>query len=254
MAKVLVTGATGFIGKRLVHELLASGHEVYALSRLRGAVIRENETKKLHMLYGSIGHLEKEGFPQDIEAAYYLVHSLGSLIRNLPEEERKTAEIFLQDIEKTSCRQIIFLGGIIESENNLSPHLAARREVEKTLQSGRIPVTVLRSSIIIGSGSASFEIIRDLTEKLPVMIAPRWIHSRCQPIAIRDVLFYLAGVLLREACYRKVFDIGGPEAYTFREVLLRSGADDCLCRDRFAQKPPKHPSGRVCPSQEQTSP
>lgn len=222
MAKILVTGSTGFIGKRLVYQLLEQGHEVYALSRIRGIEPKILGNPRLHVLFGDLRDPEgMEPIPKDIDAAYYLVHSMASVVENLIEEEKKTALNFVMSIEKTDCKQIIYLGGIIEDETHLSPHLRSRLAVEAVLKESKVAYTILRASIIIGSGSASFEIIRDLVEKLPIMTPPRWIHSRCNPIAVRDVLFYLTGVLLNSACYRKTFDIGGPEEMSFKEALLK---------------------------------
>ena len=225
MAKILVTGSTGYIGKRLVYQLLEQGHEVYALSRIKGFGLQTKGHPRLKSLYGDLRDPKSiEPFPQEIDAAYYLVHSMGKEVPNLVEEETAAARHFLEEIEKTHCKQILFLGGIIENEETLSHHLRSRLGVERVLQSGKVPCTVFRASLIIGSGSASFEIIRDLVEKLPLMIAPRWVKSQCQPIAIRDVLFYLKESLLNPACFNKTFDIGGPEAMTFQEVLLRYAA------------------------------
>ena len=220
MAKILVTGSTGYIGKRLVHQLLEQGDEVYALSRIKG--IEPRVSGSFHILYGDLRDPERmAAFPKEIDAAYYLVHSMGHFVENLREEEEAIAKNFISAIEKTNCKQILFLGGIVENEKELSAHLRSRLAVEKVLKSGRIPCTILRSSIIIGSGSASFEIIRDLAEKLPIMVAPKWVKTMCQPIAISDVLFYLKACLLNEASYGKTYDIGGPEAISFKEVLLR---------------------------------
>jgi uncharacterized protein YbjT (DUF2867 family) len=221
MAKILLTGSTGFIGKRLAAKLLQEGHTLYAMYRIKGLPI-DIQHPNLHIIYGDLRDPQSlESLPRDIQAAYYLVHSLGNVVSNLIEEEQKTAHHFVAALEKTEAKQIIFLSGIIEDPNHLSPHLQSRLAVEKTLNAGSIPCTTLRSSIVIGSGSASFEIIRDLTESLPGMIAPRWVKSYCQPIAVRDVLFYLNAVLLNEKCYGQTFDIGGDESITFREVLLR---------------------------------
>lgn len=222
MARVIVTGSTGFIGKRLVYQLLEQGHEVYALSRIKGIEFKVSNPSRFHLIYGDIGSSKGvEPFPKEIDAAYYLIHSMGNSVENLIEIEKKITSDFLSAIEKTDCKQIIFLGGIIEDEASLSIHLRSRLAVEKALEKGKIPWTILRSSIIIGSGSSSFEIIRDLVEKLPFMIAPKWVKNYCQPISVRDVLFYLTEVLLNPLCLKKNFDIGGPEALTFREILLR---------------------------------
>lgn len=176
----------------------------------------------LHILFGDIHDPSRmDPFPTDISAAYYLVHSMGDVVENLISVEENTCKNFLCALEKTECKQIIFLGGIIEDEHTLSPHLRSRLAVEKILKNGKTPCTILRASIIIGSGSASFEIIRDLVEKLPFMIAPRWVKNYCQPIAISDVLFYLTHVLLNPACFGQSYDIGGPEAMRFRDLLLR---------------------------------
>lgn len=222
MAKVLVTGATGFIGKRLVYSLLEEGHEVFALVRVKGTEFKVKDSDRLTLIYGDIRSPDTiTTVPFEIDAAYYLVHSMGSLVQNLTETETDVAKKFVLLLEKTAAKQIIFLSGIIEDEKKLSPHLSSRLAVEKILASSRIPTTILRASIIIGSGSASFEIIRDLCEKLPFMIAPRWVESYCQPIAVRDVLFYLMHVLLNIQTYNKVLDIGGPEAMTFKQALAR---------------------------------
>lgn len=222
MAKIIITGANGFIGKRLIYELLKDQHEIYALIRLKGTERKLSDNHLFHTIYGDINDSSTvDSFPKDVDAVYYLIHSMGILIRNLDTIEKKMAQNFITFIEKTDCKQIIFLGGIIEDPLTLSSHLKSRLLVEKILQKSKIPCTILRSSIIIGSGSASFEIIRDLVEKIPIIIAPKWTTNYCQPIAIRDVLFYLKGVLLKSACFRKTYDIGGPEAITFTQVLLR---------------------------------
>lgn len=225
MANVLVSGATGFIGKRLVAKLLETGHSVFALSNLRGVELKLSKHPNLHSLSGDLRDLSTlQALPKDIEAAYYLVHSLGKIRKHLAQEETRVAHNFLSALAPTQCRHIIYLGGIIEDESALSPHLASRLAVEGVLKQGPYPCTILRSSIIIGEGSASFEIIRDLVEKLPLMVAPRWVKSLCQPIAVDDVLFYLSAVLLNPTCLNKTYDIGGKDVLSFKEVLLRFAA------------------------------
>ncbi len=222
MTKILITGANGFVGKRLILCLLSQGHQVYALCRIKGAKIFAEEMPNLHYIWGDLRNSETiENIPKDIEAAYYLVHSMSEIVGNLIDTELQVVEQFLKGIKNSDVKQIIYLGGIINDEKKLSPHLQSRLLVEKALKQSGIPYTILRASIIIGGGSASFEIIRDLCEKLPIMIAPRWVNTLCQPIAISDVLFYLSSVLLNEKCIDKTFDIGGPEALTFKEVMLR---------------------------------
>jgi len=157
--------------------------------------------------------------PIDIDVAYYLVHSMATETGNFSELERKSAENFKQRIQETQATQVIYLSGIV-NEQRLSRHLASRKAVEDILASGSFKLTTLRAGIIVGSGSASFEIIRDLVEKLPIMIAPRWLDTKSQPIAIRNVIDYLRGVLLREETFDKSFDIGGPDVITYKEMLL----------------------------------
>ncbi len=222
MTKILITGANGFVGKRLIVYLLNQGHQIYALCRIKGAKVFAEDRPNLHYIWGDLRNSETlKEIPEDIEAAYYLVHSMSEIVGNLVDTEMEVVEQFLKGVKNSHIKQIIYLGGIINDEKKLSPHLKSRLLVEKALKQSGIPYTVLRASIIIGAGSASFEIIRDLCEKLPIMIAPKWVNSLCQPIAIRDVLFYLSSVLLNQKCMNKTFDIGGPEAITFKEVMLR---------------------------------
>lgn len=220
MAKILITGATGFVGKRLILQLLNQGHVVYALCRIAGTGVFPDEKPDLHYIWGD---LRSQGvfknIPQDIDAAYFLVHSMSEVVSNLSNTEVSIVENFLEGLKTTQVKQIIYLGGIINDETTLSPHLKSRLLVEEALKKGHVPVTILRASIIIGAGSASFEIVRDLCEKLPVMIAPKWVNTLCQPIAIADVLFYLSSVLLNPLCYGKTYDIGGPDILTFRQLM-----------------------------------
>ena len=222
MTKILITGANGFVGKRLIVDLLNQGHQIYALCRIKGAKVFAEDRPNLHYIWGDLRNSETlKEIPDGIEAAYYLVHSMSEIVGNLVDTEMEVVEQFLKGVKNSHVKQIIYLGGIINDEKKLSPHLKSRLLIEKALKQSGIPYTVLRASIIIGAGSASFEIIRDLCEKLPIMIAPKWVNSLCQPIAIGDVLFYLSSVLLNQKCMNKTFDIGGPEAITFKEVMLR---------------------------------
>jgi uncharacterized protein YbjT (DUF2867 family) len=222
MTKILITGANGFVGRRLIVYLLHQGHEIYALCRIKGAKVFVEDRPNLHYIWGDLRNPDTlKEMPDGIEAVYYLVHSMSEIVGNLVDTEIEVVEKFLEGLKKTDVKQIIYLGGIINDEKKLSPHLKSRLLVEKALKESGIPYTVLRASIIIGAGSASFEIIRDLCEKLPIMIAPKWVNSLCQPIAISDVLFYLSSVLLNQKCMHKTFDIGGPEAITFKDVMLK---------------------------------
>ncbi len=222
MAKIVVTGATGFVGKRLIYKLLDEGHEVYALIRNKQAQFSFLKNSRLFFIVGTLSDSSSVPvFPVEVDASYYLVHSMRDIYSNLKKAESIVAKNFLKAMECTSCKQIIYLSGIVEDEEKLSPHLQSRLSLERILQKGRIPCTVLRASIIVGAGSASFEIIRDLTEKLPIMVAPKWIKNFIQPISIVDVLFYLTKTLLNTSTFGNTYDIGGPEALTFHDVLLR---------------------------------
>ena len=218
--KVLLAGANGYIGTRLIPVLLAKGHEIVCLVRDKRR-FHENSDYSTHvsLLSGDLLNAESiDAFPEDIDAAFYLVHSMAQNT-DFSELEATSSGNFLKALDKTNCKQIVYLSGIT-NDGNLSKHLQSRRHVEDVLREGKSALTVLRASIIIGSGSSSFEIIRDLTEKLPVMTVPRWVNTRCQPIAIRDVLAYLESVLLNEKAYNRTFDIGGPDILSFKELML----------------------------------
>lgn len=158
--------------------------------------------------------------PTDIDTAYYLVHSMSSQNSDFEEMEEQTARNFVAYTDQTSCKQIIFLSGLMGGQQ-LSPHMRSRKNVEETLAEAKAALTVLRAGIIIGSGSASFEIMRDIVEKLPLMVTPRWLNTQCQPIAIRDVLGYLAEVNGNPECLNQTFDIGGNDVLTYKEMLLQ---------------------------------
>ena len=217
--KILLTGANGYIGMRLLPLLLREGHQVVCAVRNAdrlsvSASIRDQiEVVEIDFLKDPVAGL----LPEDIDIAYYLIHSMTSST-DFTDKEERSALVFNQYLSDTNCRQVIYLGGIANDEN-LSPHLWSRRNVEETLGSGKAALTVLRAAIIVGSGSASFEIIRDLCEKLPVMITPRWVKTRCQPIAIRNVMQYLLGVIDKEECFDQTFDIGGPDILSYKAMM-----------------------------------
>ncbi|HMS33196.1 MAG TPA: SDR family oxidoreductase [Ignavibacteria bacterium] len=219
--RILLTGANGYIGRRLLPVLIEQEHQVICCvrdkSRFDNKKYFENSVSLFEVDY--LKKVDTESAPSDIDVAYFLIHSMSSSIKEFELLEAETAKNFSEYIEKTNCRQIIFLSGI-SNEKKLSKHLSSRKNVEDILKKGKTPVTILRAGIIIGSGSASFEIIRDLVEKLPVMITPKWLNTRSQPVAIRDVIKFLTGVILNEKCLNKTFDIGGPEILTYKEILL----------------------------------
>lgn len=218
--KVLLAGANGYIGTRLIPVLLDKGHTVVCMVRDKRRFHENNDySDRVTLLTADLLKEESiETIPEDIDAAYYLVHSM-SQSDDFAALEALSAHNFVQALNKTNCRQVIYLSGIT-NDTNLSNHLLSRRHVEDVLRESKAALTVLRAAIIIGSGSSSFEIIRDLTEKLPVMTVPRWVNTKCQPIAIRDVLGYLEGVLLNEPSFHKTFDIGGPDILTFKQMML----------------------------------
>jgi len=220
--KILLTGANGYIGTRLLPVLLENGHDVICMVRdPRRFALESDFGNKVQIITGDLLNPESlKNIPEDIEAVYYLVHSMSGSGADFADLELKSAQNFVQQIQKTACTQIIYLTGIA-NDDELSKHLTSRLAVEEELKSSGISYTILRAAIIIGSGSASFEIIRDLAEKLPVMVAPKWVKTRCQPIAIRDVLAYLSGVLKNEKAYNEVFDIGGPDILTYKQMLLQ---------------------------------
>ena len=218
--KILLTGATGYIAKRLLPVLLEQGHHVLCCVRDKNRFNRESYPKqKIDVI--EVDFLDRQSLkniPHDIDGAYYLVHSM-STSSNYDELEKISAINFREVLDKTSIRHLIYLSGIV-NQQTLSRHLASRKVVEEELARGNYHFTTLRAGIIIGSGSASFEIIRDLVEKLPLMIAPRWLKTKCQPIAVRDVITLLQRTLFNEAVYDRSFDIGGPDILSYQQMLL----------------------------------
>ena len=220
--KILLTGANGYIAKRLLPVLLENGHEVVCCVRdtNRFDVSRFHSEKLSVVEVDFLKTEELNRIPGDIDVAFYLIHSMTSTTGKFEELEAISAGNFKRRIEQTLVRQVIYLSGIV-NEKELSKHLSSRKNVESILASKIYHLTTLRAGIILGSGSASFEIIRDLVEKLPVMVAPRWMNTRCQPIAIRNVIEFLSRVMLKEETFDRSFDIGGKEVLTYKEMLLR---------------------------------
>jgi uncharacterized protein YbjT (DUF2867 family) len=212
-----VTGATGFIGSNLVKSLLAKRRKVRALVRRPQEYSGAVDVRRIDIL-------DKASLPAALEgvhAAFYLVHSMKNKGREFAQMDREGAENFLNAAEKSGVQRIIYLGGLGEMGSELSEHLKSRAEVGRILQSGRIETTVLRAAIIVGPGSASWEMLRQLTERLPIMTTPRWVETRCQPIALRDVLGYLVGCAEIEATAGGTFDIGGLDILTYRQMMIQ---------------------------------
>ena len=215
---VLVTGATGFIGIRLVKALLDEGYSVRCLVRRTDVDLPPGATAVKGDLLEPLG---LDAAFRGIDTAYYLVHSMGGGRAGFERRDRQAAEYFTNAAEKAGVRRVIYLGGLGETGAGLSEHLASRLEVAQILKNGAFLTTVLRAPVIIGSGGASYEMIKALVEKLPLMITPRWVSTRCQPIAVSDVIGYLVGCLKEESTAGDTFDIGGPEILSYRDMMER---------------------------------
>jgi len=219
---ILVTGATGYIGKRLIPILLNEGHTVFCAVRDKLRVIK-NYVDENNVVLIETDFLKPESLkniPNEIDVAYYLIHSMSNSSDDFKRLEKACALNFKNYIETTQVKQVIYLSGIT-NDNYLSRHLSSRKNVEETLASKKYALTTLKAGIIVGSGSSSFEIIRDLIEKLPVMIAPKWLNTKTQPIAVRDVLSFLNNAKGNEELYNKSYDIFGPEILTYKQMLLQ---------------------------------
>jgi uncharacterized protein YbjT (DUF2867 family) len=232
---LLVTGATGYIGGRLVPRLLAAGHRVRCLAReprkLDGRAWAKDPA--VEIVAGDASDEAALARALDgCRAAYYLVHSMVAAGDEYAERDRRLARLFARAAEESGLERIVYLGGLGELGAGLSEHLASRREVEELLASGRTPVTVFRAAMIIGSGSASFEILRYLVERLPVMVTPRWVATECQPIAVSNVVQYLVATLDGDDTKGRTLDVGGPDVLSYRE-LMRIMAEERGLRRRF---------------------
>jgi uncharacterized protein YbjT (DUF2867 family) len=217
MARILVTGATGFIGRRLVGALVEAGHDVKAMTRHP-----ETYAGPGRPVRGDVGERASLTEPlEDVDVAYYLVHSLDNT--DFEERDADAARMFAKVAETTGVEQIVYLGGLGNERNGaLSAHLRSRREVEGLLGSTGVPVTVLRAAIVVGKGGISWEMTRQLVKRLPAMVVPKWVGTRTQPIGIDDVVSYLVGVAGNEKAMGQVFEIGGPEVLTYGEMLQQA--------------------------------
>lgn len=219
---ILVTGATGYIGKRLIPILLNEGHTVICSVRDKLRVV-QNYIDEDNVVIVETDFLKPEtllNIPQDIDVAYYLIHSMSNSSDDFKRLEEECAINFKNYFETTQVKQVIYLSGIT-NDDNLSKHLSSRKNVEEALASNKYALTTFKAGIIVGSGSSSFEIIRDLVEKLPVMIAPKWLNTKTQPIAVRDVLSFLNNAKGNKELFNKSYDIFGPEILTYKQMLLQ---------------------------------
>ncbi|MFJ3635157.1 SDR family oxidoreductase [Streptomyces sp. NPDC090112] len=227
----LVTGATGYIGGRLVPELLKAGHRVRCLARTPEKLRDHPWAGQAETVRGDVTDAESLAPAlQGIDVAYYLVHALDSG-RGFEATDRRAARTFAEQARAAGVRRIVYLGGLIPNgvpDADLSPHLRSRAEVGRIFLDSGVPTAVLRAAVIIGSGSASFEMLRYLTERLPVMVTPSWVRTRIQPIAVRDVLRYLVGSARMPEHVNRAFDIGGPDVLTYLDMMQRYAAVDGL--------------------------
>ncbi|MBK8111408.1 MAG: SDR family oxidoreductase [Saprospiraceae bacterium] len=221
--KILLTGSSGYIGKRLLPLLVESGHDVICCVRdIKRFTPPASLASRISIIQlDLLDRASLDAIPKDIDGAYYLVHSMSSS-SDYQKLELDSAINFRDALLQTKVQHVVYLSGIV-NEVTLSKHLSSRKNVEAALGKGQYHLTTLRAGIIIGSGSASFEIMRDLVEKLPIMIAPKWLNTKCQPIAIADVLTLLIKTIFNSKTYDQDFDIGGPDVLSYKEMLLEFG-------------------------------
>ncbi len=220
---IFLTGATGYIGGRLVPRLLDRGWRVRCLTRSAGKLASRawSEREGVETVEGDVADPSLADRMRGCGTAYYLVHSMLAAGSGYAERDRELARNFARAAAEAGCERIVYLGGLGETGEGLSRHLSSRREVEDALAEGPVPVTTLRAAMIIGSGSASFEILRYLVERLPIMVTPRWVRTPSQPIAVSNVLEYLERVLEVPETIGDTLDIGGPEVLSYRQILER---------------------------------
>jgi uncharacterized protein YbjT (DUF2867 family) len=218
--RCVVLGATGYIGGRLVPALLGAGHQVRVVARTPGKLAEVPWRAQVDIVQGDVtdaGQVRDAMVGQEV--VYYLVHSLNQ--RNFVDVDRRAAQVLASAARDAGVARLVYLGGITPDGQHLSDHLASRAEVGQILLDSGVPTIVLQAAVILGSGSASFEMLRYLTERLPAMVTPRWVHNRIQPIAVRDVLHYLTSAAALPVTVNRAFDIGGPDVLTYLEMMRR---------------------------------
>ncbi len=216
---ILVLGATGFVGRNLISSLEKTNHSIAAFVR---DTQKQNLPENIDIIHGDLLNPSSiKDINKKIDVVYYLVHSLKSG-KNFAEKDRKAATNFVENIDHLDIKRVIYLSGLGETKKNLSEHLSSRQEIENVLSKGNYKLTTFRSAIIIGKGSAGFTIIKQLADRLPIMITPRWVRTECQPIAIEDVIKYLIKSLDIPETEDKTFEIGGPEILAYQEMIKKT--------------------------------
>jgi uncharacterized protein YbjT (DUF2867 family)/uncharacterized protein YndB with AHSA1/START domain len=219
---VLVTGASGYVGGRLVRRLLDAGYDVRCVTRSPGKLAARPWAARAGVEVVEADARDAGAMAEAMRgcgSAFYLVHSMMATGARYAAEDRRMAEQFVRAAAAAGLERIVYLGGLGEAGADLSEHLASRRDVERVLAAGPVPVTVLRAAMIVGAGSASFEILRYLVERLPIMVTPRWVHTECQPIAVDNVVAYLVACLDTPGTIGRTFDVGGPDVVTYRQLM-----------------------------------
>ncbi len=220
--KILVLGASGYIGAQLVPQLLDKGYNVRAGGRsiLKLKDLEWSQHKNVELVEVNVLNIDSlQNACRGCDVGYYLVHSMNAQQKDFAKADRQAAQNIVQVAESAGLKRIIYLGGLGEDDKNLSHHLRSRMEVSRIIQAGKVPATTLRAAMIIGKGSVSFEILRALVKNLPIMITPRWVSTESQPIAVTNVLNYLVGCLESAQTKGRIFDIGGPDILSYRQLM-----------------------------------
>ena len=240
--RCLVTGATGYIGRRLVPRLLDAGLRVRALARNPDKLAEVPWRDDVEVVRGDLGDVESlTAAFDDVDVVYYLVHSMGTA-KDFTAEERRAAANVVEAARRTGVRRLVYLSGLHPPDAELSPHLRSRKEVGDILLDSGIETVVLQAGVVVGSGSASFEMIRHLTDRLPVMTTPKWVHNKIQPIAVGDALHYLTAAAAAEMPSSRTWDIGGPDVLEYGDMMQIYAEEAGLARRWIVVLPPLTPT------------